>query len=68
MAPGLRLMVGAAREGLTVTVTAPEATDSDELSLTWSSKLQTPRVDKAPVETEGIEEVSQLKEPPANGL
>jgi hypothetical protein len=54
-------IVGGVGTGLTVTVTSPEATDSDALSLTWSSKLQTPRVDRTPVETVGREEVSQLK-------
>lgn len=49
---------------LTKTVTDPEVTDSDALSLTWSSKLQTPGVDRAPVETESGGEVSQLKELP----
>jgi predicted RNase H-like nuclease (RuvC/YqgF family) len=55
MTTGLTVMVGAVREGLTVILTGVEVTDSEELSVTWSSKLHVPVV-KDPVETEGNEE------------
>ena len=56
IAVGETEIVGGTRVGPTVTVTAPEATDSDELSLTWSSKFHVPIVTRAPVDTEGFEE------------
>jgi hypothetical protein len=49
---------------LTVTVTGVDVTDSDALSVTSSSKLQTPTVERVPVEVVGREEVLQLKELP----
>jgi hypothetical protein len=61
---GFELMTGAASAGLTVTVTSADATDADVLSVTWSSKDQTPIIDRVPVEIEGMDEAVQLKEPP----
>jgi hypothetical protein len=57
-------MTGWLGAGLTVTVTGAEVTVSDALSVTWSSKLHAPRVDRMFVEIVGREAVSQLKEPP----
>ena len=56
--------VGAARGVLTNTVAAFDVAVSPALSVTWSSKDQTPLVPGA-CEAEGREEVLQLKEPPS---
>ena len=61
---GERARVGTPRGGLTVTMAGAEATDTDALSVTCSLKLQTPRIERAPVDTLGEEELEQLNEPP----
>jgi hypothetical protein len=61
---GVTEIAGATRAGLTVTVTGAEGTVARALSVTSSSKLQTPGVDRVPVEVVGREEVLQLKELP----
>jgi hypothetical protein len=59
-------ITGGVRAGLTVTATALEVTITGvpALSVTWSSKFQVPVVERTPVDTEGVDEVVQLKELP----
>ena len=64
--PGLTPMTGGVTPPPTATVTetAFETTVEGLLSVTWSSKFQTPVVERAPVDTEGVEEVVQVNEEP----
>ena len=65
MEVGLAEMVGANMKGSTVTVTAFDTCVSGvpALSVTWSSKDQTPEL-RAPVDTVGLASQLQLKELP----
>ena len=49
---------------LTFTVTAFEVTVLEALSVTWSSKLQDPVVDRAPVDVDGVSPTLQENELP----
>jgi hypothetical protein len=64
MAPGFALTTGATGTGFTVTATGVEVTVSDALSVTWSSKDQTPVVAREPVDTVGLDEVVHENELP----